>query len=126
MLAFLLFPFCVWAVSPPAEFRFRYVPAEDVSVACTHKQIRDLPDWEVFCGDKKFVAHVVVREAQREKQSTMEFLYWVTQRHLGRAPAFHSTTARMLFDGQAVPRRLVFEQGVENDAAALQLEWLHN
>jgi hypothetical protein len=115
---------------PEPDFRFQYVPNEgEVATPCEHKRIRDLPDWEVNCDGpgvkKRFVAHVIFRETQRESSSSLEILYWVTQRDLNPSvpPKFHSTTARMHFKGNAAPMMMTFEQGVENDMASLQLNW---
>lgn len=128
ILSFLLASY-VFAMPEP-DFRFQYVPNEgEAATACEHKRIRDLPDWEVNCDgpgvSKRFAAHVIFRETKRENTSSLEILYWVTQRGLDSTtpPKFHSTTARMHFKGTAEPMVMTFEQGVENDAASLQLTW---
>lgn len=125
----LLFASLAFAMPEP-NFRFQYVPNEGAAATpCEHKRIRDLPDWEVNCDgpgvSKRFVAHVIFRDTQRETTSSLEILYWVTQRGSDSAipPKFHSTTARMHFIGKAEPMVMTFEQGVENDSASLELSW---
>jgi hypothetical protein len=116
--------------NPEPNFTFQYVPNEgEVATPCVHKRIRDLPDWEVICEGprvkKRFVAHVIIRDVQREKTSSVELLYWVTQRGLDSVtpPKFHSTTALMHFEGKAAPMAMTLFQGVENDFASLRLTW---
>ena len=116
--------------SPEADrLRFTYQPMEDVGTPCTHKQIRDLPDYAVECatpyGTKLFTAHVVVREAAREKNTGLEVLYWVT------APGdtetsprkFDSSSLLLNVAGKTKLEDFSFSQGVENDAAYLTLGW---
>lgn len=121
---------CLAFAMPEPDFSFQYVPNEgEAATPCEHKRIRDLPDWEVNCDgpgvSKRFAAHVIFRETKRETTSSLEILYWVTQRGLDSVtpPKFHSTTARMHFKGVAEPMVMTFEQGVENDSASLQLVW---
>ena len=111
------------------RLRFTYQPMEDVGTECSHKQIRDLPDYAVECvtpyGIKLFTAHVVVREAPREKNTGVEVLYWVT------APGdtetsprkFDSSSLLLNVAGKTKLEDFSFSQGVENDAAYLTLGW---
>lgn len=115
--------------SGAGNMTFTYQPMEDAGTACTHKQIRDLPDYAVECvtphGTKLFTAHVVVRENAREKNTGVEVLYWVT------APGdtetsprkFDSSSLLLNVAGKTKLEDFSFSQGVENDAAYLTLGW---
>lgn len=109
---------------PDSNMRFRYQPVEMAATECTHKRIRDLPDWRVLCGEKEFVAHVVIHEYQRETEprTTYEILYWVTDRNHPE-PRFHSGTNRIRLKKATSLDSLVLSQGVENDYASLELDW---
>lgn len=126
ILFLLLTPF---AFAAGENFAFTYQPMEDVGTACTHKQIRDLPDYAVECKTpyetKTFTAHVVVREAAREKNTGLEVLYWVTAP--GDTPTsprkYSSISALINLTGKTKFEDFSFSQGVENDAAYLTLGW---
>lgn len=108
---------------------FTYQPMEGAGTECTHKQIRDLPDYAVECatpyGTKVFTAHVIVRENLREKNTGLEVLYWVTAP--GDTPTsprkFDSTSALINLSGKTKLENFSLGQGVENDAAYLNLFW---
>lgn len=113
---------------PEPNFRFHYAPNESGEIHnCTHKRIRDLPDWEVICeGIKtKFAAHVIIRHYHRKDRSSIEILYWVTDRgeNSSTAPKFHSTSAWVHLSKPGEAARLSLSQGVENDYASLVLDW---
>ena len=134
-MALLLAPFAFSAgenyfgTSGAGNMTFIYQPMEDVGTACTHKQIRDLPDYAVECvtpyGTKRFTAHVVLRETVREKNTGLEVLYWVT------APGdtdtsprkFDSSSLLLNMAGKTKLEDLSLSQGIENDAAYLTLGW---
>lgn len=117
----LLFTTLAFALPDP-ELKFQYVPNEGGEVLnCTHKRIRDLPDWEVNCGPKRFAAHVIIRSVQRNQSSSWEILYWVTARN-EKKPLFHSTTARVHFAHPTKAMAFSLSQGVENDYASLVME----
>jgi len=112
------------------QMHFKYQPVEHTDWPCTHKQIRDLPDWKVECesiyGKKVFTAHVIVREHPRSGGDTgLEILYWVTAP--GDTPTsprkYASTTALLTLSGNTSLENFSFSQGVENDAAYLVLGW---
>lgn len=109
------------------ELRFQYVPNEgEAPTACTHKRIRDLPDWAVRCetpyGTKVFTAHVVIRQPN---PLAIEILYWVTDPAAapGGGPAFHSTTTYLRWKDKNAPVAASLAQGIENDYASLTLDW---
>lgn len=108
---------------------FSYEPSESEPSSCTHEQIRDLPDWQVICftpsGKKEFVAHVVVKESQRDEEpkTTLEILYWVTQRRENTSPLFHSGTSMMRLNKSSSIESMRLSQSVENDYASLVMDW---
>ncbi len=106
------------------NMRFRYQPTELAATHCTHKRIRDLPDWQVRCGEKEFVAHVIIREYRREEEPRVsyEILYWVTDRN-GPTTRFHSGTSWIRLKKPTSLDSLTLSQGVENDYASLELDW---
>jgi hypothetical protein len=112
------------AANKDTNMRFRYQPAEAEAVSCTHKRIRDLPDWEIRCGEKQFVAHVVIREYQRQEEprTSVEILYWVTDRNSPQ-PKFHSGSNWIRLKKASSLDSLQLSQGVENDYASLELDW---
>jgi hypothetical protein len=121
----LIFALTAFA-QPEPNLRFQYVPNEGGEILqCTHKRIRDLPDWEVNCGSKQFVAHVILRHYHRKDHSSMELLYWVTARSEDKRkpPLFHSTTAWIHLKERGEAARISLSQGVENDYASLVMEW---
>lgn len=124
--ALTVFLFSLPALAQPdSHMRFRYVPNEGMpSVECTHKRIRDLPDWDVRCGEKKFAAHVIIREFQttEEPRTSLELLYWVTERNAP-SPIFSSHTSWIRLKKGTNIDSLVLSQSVENDYASLTLEW---
>ena len=107
--------------------KFRYVPAEMPATECTHKRIRDLPDWTVRCGEKTFTAHVIVRIHKRdfEPKTALEILYWVTEpsQRRGKPATFHSSSFWIRLKGEASSHSMVLAQGIENDYASLDMEW---
>ncbi len=112
------------------NMRFEYQPMEDVASSCIHKQIRDLPDWEVRCetlyGEvKTFTAHVVVNEHPREDSLGVEVLYWVTAPgETDTSPRKYSSTSALLrLAGKTKLHDFSFSQGIENDGAYLVLGW---
>jgi hypothetical protein len=123
--AFLL----LTAASARAEplLKFQYVPNEGTDIRdCEHKQIRDLPDYDVQCGtDKRFTAHVVVRELQGGPQTKFEILYWVTAPgDTERAPRkFHGTSAWIRLKDKSGLASFSLAQAIENDYASLTLDW---
>jgi|GEM_PF-5651531 len=132
---FLLGVFCFTLPSRAAteNMRFTYQPMEDLGTECTHKQIRDLPDWDVACetpyGLKKFSAHVVVRENHRGEEKTgLEVLYWVTAPgDTETSPRKYSSTSALIgLSGKTKLEDFTFSQGIENDAAYLSLDWKRN
>lgn len=112
-----------------AKMEFRYEPNEGGDfLECTHKKIRDLPDWDIVCGpkgEKKFSAHVIVRPFFRESapQTTVEILYWVIEP--GKTPTsvhtFHSSTFMVRLKEKTDLYSVSLSQGVENDYASLVL-----
>jgi len=122
--------FSLWAqaaVLPEPNFRFQYSPNESGEIRrCTHERIRDLPDWEITCEGmkKKFVAHVIIRHYHRESNSSIEILYWVTDRGetSSTAPKFHSTTAWIHLTKPGQAGSMSLSQGVENDYASLVMD----
>lgn len=118
-------------VLPDNRLRFDYISQDgQIHYPCTHKRIRDLPDWEVVCKStngivRTFAAHVVVVRGQRQPQSGpgiwYEILYWVTDRQDKNKPVFHSSS--MTFNLTPTSHLQAFRifQGVENDYAALVL-----
>lgn len=113
------------------NFRFRYEPVEgEAATLCTHKKIRDLPDWNVVCetgyGKKTYSVHLIVREYPRAGETGVEILYWVSEP--GETPTsphkFHSTSALLHLRGEkAGLGDFIMSQGVENDFASLVLSW---
>lgn len=111
-----------------AKMEFRYEPNEGEFLECSHKKIRDLPDWDIECGkkgEKKFSAHVIVRPFYREfePQTTVEILYWVIEP--GKTPTsvhtFHSSTFMVRLKEKTDLYSVSLSQGVENDYASLVL-----
>lgn len=126
MMIFLLssiFAFASEATEP--NFLFRYQPNEAPAIACKHERIRDLPDWLVTCQDgretKVFVAHVIIRETLREKDASLEILFWVTDRN-EKKPKFTSGTSLIHLKQRSALAGVTLSQGVENDSAQLVLE----
>lgn len=115
------------AASAAPLLKFTYVPNEGAEMRnCTHKPIRDLPDYEVFCGDKSFTAHVIVRELNGGPQTKLELLYWVTEPgETDRAPPkFHGSSVWIrLADNKSSFASVSLAQAVENDYASLTLDW---
>jgi len=118
------------AVAGSSRFHFRYEPVEgEPATLCTHKQIRDLPDWSVECktgyGTKTFTVHLIVREYPRQGETGVEILYWVTEP--GDTPTsprkYHSTSALFRLKGDSGLSSFLLSQGVENDMASLVLGW---
>lgn len=114
---------------PEPNFHFSYVPNEGAEgVACTHERIRDLPDWRVACPffgeEKRFTAHVLLRNFPSQKKSAVELLYWVTEAAdaPGSSPKFHATSALLKLKGETALDSLSLAQGVENDYASLVLD----
>jgi hypothetical protein len=111
------------------RLQFTYQPMEDAATVCSHKKIRDLPDYHVECitpyETKLFSAHVVVRENVRKINTGMEVLYWVTAP--GDTPTsphkFNSSSLLLNVSGKSNLEDLSFSQGVENDRAYLTLKW---
>ncbi len=108
------------------NFQFSYQPNEAPSIPCAMERIRDLPDWLVTCEDggrkKTFVAHVILRETLRERDSSLEILFWVTDRN-EKAPKFTSGTSLIHLKQRSALAGVVLSQGVENDSAQLVLRW---
>jgi hypothetical protein len=120
-------PAALTAALPEPKFRFQYVPNEGAGIhRCTHERIRDLPDWEITCEGlkKKFVAHVIIRHHHKDSRSSIEILYWVTDRGDTNTtpPKFHSTTAWIHLTKPGEAGRISLSQGIENDYASLALE----
>lgn len=129
ILFLLLWSSLSFALPGGENMRFTYQPMEDAAWPCTHKRIRDLPDWEVTCesvyGRKIFSAHVVVRENPRKVNTGIEILYWVTAPgDTETSPRKYSSTSALLnLTGTTKIQDFSFSQGVENDAAYLTLGW---
>lgn len=127
LLLLLLTPFAFAQPLSTDQMRFSYQPMEDVATECTHKQIRDLPDYAVECvtpyETKLFTAHVIVRESVREKNTGLEVLYWVSAP--GETPTsphkFDSSSLLLNMAGKTKLENFSFSQGVENDGAYLEL-----
>lgn len=123
LFSLLLTAGLVWASAEPT-LKFQYVPHDGAeAILCKHKPVRDLPDFDVHCEAggiiKDFAAHVIVRELPAA--SSLEILYWVTERQAGSRPLFHSTTALLRGKGRA--SAISLSQGVENDFASLVMDW---
>lgn len=126
-LLLLLTPFAFAQALTTDQMRFSYQPMEDVGTECSHKQIRDLPDYAVECvtpyETKLFTAHVIVRESVREKNTGLEVLYWVSAP--GDTPTsphkFDSSSLLLNMAGKTSLENFSFSQGVENDGAYLTL-----
>ena len=109
-----------------ADLRFTYEPVEgEGPTSCVHKQIRDLPDYDVKCGAKRFTAHVIVRGGPVQNDTSLEILYWVTEPgDTETSPRkYHSTSALLHLKGKAELANLSLSQGVEDDSASLVLGW---
>ena len=95
ILAGLLLP----AACSAQTLRFVYTPNEgDGMLSCRHERIRDLPDWDVVCGDKgekRFTVHLVVRQMTRaeEPRALVDILYWVSE------PPVSPSTSAFTFAG---------------------------
>lgn len=108
--------------------QFQYVPNEGgTMLSCEYSQIRDLPDYDVNCGngEKTFTAHVIVREMPNKEQTAFEILYWITEP--GERPTaprkYHATSAWLKVKDRTALTSVALSQAVENDYASLMLDW---
>lgn len=124
LLAALLTP----AAHAKPFMQFQYVPNEgDGMLSCIYSQIRDLPDYEVNCGEgrKTFTAHVIVREMPNKEQTAFEILYWITEPgETATSPRkYHATSAWLKVKDRTALTSVALSQAVENDYASLMLDW---
>lgn len=115
------------------HLKFRYSSQDgEFQLECSHKRIRDLPDWEVICKNevgirKVFAAHIVLNKGRRLNNEVKpsrwyELLYWVTDRKAQNAPRFHSSSLILQASDESEINQFQLHQGVENDYASLILD----
>jgi hypothetical protein len=112
-------------MAKPSMF-FQYVPNDGPEFTqCEYGQIRDLPDYEVTCGEKKFTAHVIVRQMQGGLGTAFEVLYWVTEPAAppAKGPRFNATSTWLRIKDKSSISSLSLSQAVENDYASLMMDW---
>lgn len=116
--------------APVPKMVFTYEPVEgEAASLCDARQIQDLPDWDVTCvtpyATKTFGAHVIVRESPHASDTSVEILYWVTERgDSGTTPRkYHSSSALFHLKGSTTLADFSLSQGVENDQSSLVLGW---
>lgn len=119
----------------PDQLAFRYQSADgEFELSCKH-YVHDAGahDFRVICGagtihERSYLAHVLIRGYVRQEKprSALEILYWVTDRQAPDSQRFSSTSQWLEFSESADVHRIRMSQSVENDYAALIMDYFAN
>ena len=111
---------------------FKYASMDgEFNLKCTHYFDQpELHDFNVWCGKgtpyfRTFRIHFLARHHNYAAtgKAALEVLYWVIDRDQDPSRKFSSTSTWINFREPADIERMVFSQGVENDYAALTIEY---
>lgn len=109
-----------------ANLKFSFATQDgEYSLTCRHwKTVKDIPEWEVLCGEggsivKSFRAHFIIEELSK---SQFSYYYIVTDR-TQKSTSFKSSAAKITAKNSVPVNALTLDQGVENDTGFLTLEY---